>query len=486
VTTPAPLETTVPADAARSASVPAGRRAVVLVGNPAAPYSRGLRIARALAAEGYAVEIAAVAVPGLPEHEWDGDIEIRRYRASGPFARMAGRYQGTSPVAATGTAMASVEPAAVVPRPRTRAPRAPADDTTMRRAARVPRLLAGRVRRLLMAYARWALWPHTVRGWWATLARDLRPADLYHACGSLTIAPALAARDGARRAGRDPVVVYDAIDDVFESNNVVDMPGPLRRWHARRERGWARAADGRTTVNTALAERLARRWAITTSPVVVPNYPDLGPLERDAADTTPDLIRAELGLGPEIRIVVFQGRLGPGLGLDEAAEAILLVPDAALVLIGFGRWWDRSAARDGEPRFAGRHFTLPARHPDELPRWTASADASVVPLPPISFNQRHATPNKFWEAIAVGTPVVVGPDLPVMDDLVARDDLGAVAASLGPADLAAAMRSVLDRPAADRAAWRSAIRATARARYGWPAAEAAYRELVRSLVERSR
>ena len=81
MTMPAPLETTVPADAARSASVPAGRRAVILVGNPAAPYSRGLRIARALAAEGYAVEIAAVAVPGLPEHEWDGDIEIRRYRA---------------------------------------------------------------------------------------------------------------------------------------------------------------------------------------------------------------------------------------------------------------------------------------------------------------------------------------------------------------------------------------------------------------------
>ena len=206
------------------------------------------------------------------------------------------------------------------------------------------------------------------------------------------------------------------------------MPGPLRRWHAGRERGWARSADARTTVNDALADAARRPVGHRRAPRRHPQLPG-PPTARPRRSTTshPDLIRAELGLAAEIRIVAFQGRLGPNLGLDEAAEAILLVPDAALVLIGFGRWSARSAARDRDPRFAGRHFTLPARHPDELPEWTASADASVVPLPPISFNQRHATPNKFWESVAVGTPVVVGPDLPVMDEIVVRDDVGTVA-----------------------------------------------------------
>ena len=46
-----------------------GRRAVVLVGGPAAPYSRSIRVARALAAEGYAVEIAAIAADGVPDRE---------------------------------------------------------------------------------------------------------------------------------------------------------------------------------------------------------------------------------------------------------------------------------------------------------------------------------------------------------------------------------------------------------------------------------
>lgn len=470
---------------------PARRRAVVLVGNPAAPYSRGLRIARALDAEGYAVEIAAVAVDGLPEREVDGTIEIHRYRPSGPFRGMAGRFEGTVVVAPAGAAADRVDrpetgPAAAASptTPRGAAPNR--SDPLIRRIARLPRLVAGRVIRRSKAIVRWVFWPHTVRGWWHTLASELAPADLYHASGSLTLAPALAARDRARRDGRSAVVVYDAVDDVFESNNVLAMPGPLRRWHAGRERGWARAADARTTVNDALAERLAGRWGIAERPVVIPNYPDLRPLGTRSTTSHPDLIRAELRLPPEIRIVAFQGRLGPNLGLDEAAEAILLVPDAALVLIGFGRWSARSAARDRDPRFVGRHFTLPARHPDELPEWTASADVSVVPLPPISFNQRHATPNKFWESVAVGTPVVVGPDLPVMDDIVIRDDVGTVAASLEPADLAAAIRRVIDRPADDRARWRERIRTTARERYDWTAAAGTYADLIRRLDGRAR
>ena len=458
----------------------------MLVANPAAPYSRGLRIARALADEGFAVEIAAIAVPGLPETELDGPIRIRRYRPSGPFARIAATYAGTSATARPADPARPVDPdgerSVTDPGP------APTAETTgagpvatrggpaTRRLARLPRLFAGRLKRRSVSLVRWLLWPHTVRGWWRTLDRALPPASLYHACGSLTIAPALAARDRQRRHGRSAVVVYDAIDNVFESNNVLEMPGALRAWHARRERGWARSADGRTTVNDALAERLATRWS-SDRPLVIPNYPEVGSIQP-----AEDRVRTELRLGPDTRVVLFQGRLGPNLGLDEAAEAVLLIEDAALVLLGFGRWWARSVARDADPRFRGRHFTLPARHPDDLPGWTASTDVSIIPLPAISSNQRHATPNKFWESIAVGTPVVVGPDLPVMDELVTRFDLGVVAQSLRPADLAAAVRAVIDRPSTDRAAWRTAIAATAGERFSWRTTAEAYRELIRTLA----
>ena len=67
-------------------------------------------------------------------------------------------------------------------------------------------------------------------------------------------------------------MIYDAIDDVFESNNVLDMPAVLRRWHRRRETRWARSADALITVNEPLAERPG--LAGGARPVAIPNYPE--------------------------------------------------------------------------------------------------------------------------------------------------------------------------------------------------------------------
>ena len=455
---------------------------MVLVGGPAAPYSRAIRIARSLAAEGYAVEIAAVASAGLPEREpitparpgtvgepspdpsAVGKIELRRYRPSGPWAIL-----GVSE-AATGAASGG-----------TPSPRRPAGDTKRAlgrtiRALAVPFLLA----------RRWVFWPHAVRGWWATLARDLAPADLYHACGSLTIAAALAARDRSPvgPSGLPSRVIYDAIDDVAESNEALPVPWAIRRRNAQTEAAWARAADAVVTVNDALAERLAARWRLERPRLVVANLPEPPP-PADIGAGRPDHLRAAAGMPTSTRIVVFQGRLGPGLGLEEAAEAVLLVPDAALVLLGFGRGVAASLARDRDPRFSGRHVTLPPRPPDELLAWTASADLALIPLPPVSVNQRLSTPNKFWEAIVAGTPIVVVAGLEVMERLVAEHDLGTVAASPEPADLAAAIGEVLDRVGREGDAWRQRIAAVGRDRFGWPATATAYRVLVRSVVSGS-
>ncbi len=445
------------------------RRAVVLVGGPAAPYSRAMRIGRALAAEGFTVEIAAVAAAGLPDREpvapaaagaagepepqpgAAGPIEIRRYRPSGIWAWL-GASEGL-------TSGASGSPGA---RPRR--------GTALRRAVR---LMAAP----LIASRRWAFWPHTVRGWWATLARDLEPADLYHACGSLTIAAALAARD---RQATPSIVIYDAIDNVTESNEALGLPGLVRRRNARTEAAWARAADAVVTVNDPLAARLGERWRLGEPPLVIANLPE--PIA--AVSASADRIREATSLSRSTRIVLFQGRVGPNLGLDEAADAVLEIEDAALVILGFGRGMVAARARDHDPRYVGRHVTLPAVHPDDLLAWTASADVALIPLPPVSVNQRLSTPNKLWEALAAGTPVVVVSGLEVMERLVREHDLGAVAASTDPRDLAIAIREVLDRLGRDGDAWREHVAATARERFSWPAVATAYRSLVRSVSGR--
>jgi glycosyltransferase involved in cell wall biosynthesis len=397
-------------------------RAVILVANSANPYSRALRTARSLAGAGYDVEIAAVDEPGVPREERDGEIVIRRY----------------------------------VPE----------------HEARLTRLVGIHQARQLV------LWPEADRGWYRTLRRQVRPADLYHACGYRAVGVALDLAAAARRGGRAGRVIYDVIDVQLETERYAELPGLVRTIHAIRERRWIQAVDAVVTVNQPIADHLVRSWSLSGLPTVLLNCP---PRWTPPAGR-PTHLRDVTGIPPERAVVLFIGKLAGQRGLDEAAEAVLRLPDAAFVLMGFGAGAAPFQELDHDVRFAGRHFTIPPVHPDAVPEWTASADVSIVAVPPNSLNQRLVTPNKFWESLTAGTPVVVGRDLEVMREIVAADDLGANAESDDPAALARALAAVLDRPPAERLAMRERCLRVAWEGYNWEMAVEPYLALVRRLA----
>lgn len=417
------------------------RRAVLLVANAANPYSRATRVGRALTEQGWEVEIAAALEGSAPREERDGEIVVRRYRPSGMLARWHGLRRLAAP------------------------------------SSRVGRLAALWLDRLAKAF----LWPLHVRGWWRTLRRELPPADLYHAFGILTIPVALDLAAAARREGRQAVVIYDVIDAILDSNNYARVPRPLLAWYRWREARWVRRADAIVTVNEPLADHCQRIWPFRERPTVLLN----GQPRWDAPAVRPNLIREAAGLPPERAVILFLGRLGRERGLDVAAEAVLRLPDAALVMLGFGvtEDWDRQLReRSADPRYAGRHVVLPPVHPDDVRTWAASADVSIIAVPANSLNQRLSTPNKFWESLAAGTPVVVGKDLEVMRAIVEEDGLGAVADPSDPDDVARALGEVLSLPPAERQAMRERCLRLSRERYGWEAAVVPYLELVGRLT----
>jgi glycosyltransferase involved in cell wall biosynthesis len=321
-------------------------------------------------------------------------------------------------------------------------------------------------------------WPLPIRGWWSTLRRELPPADLYHACGILTVGVALDLAAAARRAGHDGRVVYDVIDVILDSNNYDKVPVPFLRFYKWKERRWVGRTDAIVTVNGPIGDHLVRVWQLPAPPTILLNCQP----RWDPPQERPDHIRAATGIPPKRRVVLFLGRLGRERGLDEAAEAVLLAGDAALVMLGFGPWAEQLRERDRDPHFAGHHYTLPPVHPDDVPAWTASADVSVIAVPANSLNQRLSSPNKFWESLTAGTPMVVGRDLTVMRSIAESEQVGVAADPLDPIDLARALREILDAPPEDREAMRHRCLQVASTRYNWETAVAAYLELVNRLV----
>jgi glycosyltransferase involved in cell wall biosynthesis len=412
-----------------------------MVANPFAPYSRALRIARSLESEGYDVEIAAMQKGDLPARAMEGSIRVHRY-ATGPWRDEPAAWAG-------------------------------GDEEGGKKRRRPSKV------ELIRTWPARASWPPAhVRGWWKTLETELEPADLYHGIGIFGLPPALAAR--RRNRGRPATVIYDVVDDWFHSPMVTLMPRSARAWQLLSEKRRALQSDAIVTINETQSAVYQRRWNPPRRVVNVPNYPIIG----DRPPGPFDLIRGKLGLPPELKIVLYVGQVGSRKPLRLTEEAVLKVPGAALVLVGFGHSWEETRRLDSDPRFEGRHFTLPAVHPDELLDWTASADVSLMRFRATSPNDRRTTPNKLWEAVAVGTPVVVGRGQGPMARFVEKNDLGTVAEEMTPDSIAGAIGKILERPDEERAAWRARMAAEAHEKWTWPVAEHDYLAELRAVTRR--
>jgi glycosyltransferase involved in cell wall biosynthesis len=161
-------------------------------------------------------------------------------------------------------------------------------------------------------------------------------------------------------------------------------------------------------------------------------------------------------------------RVSP-IAVSAAREtAILDVPDAVLCLLGFGPLRDAYIDRAATAPYAGRVYVLDPVPPDRLLDWTGSADVSVMAIQPTSMNHTYTTPQKLFESIAVGVPVVAS-NLPGMAEVVEAVDAGVLCDPTDPAAIARAIRQLLEVSPEVREARRQRILGAARDRYNWEA-----------------
>jgi glycosyltransferase involved in cell wall biosynthesis len=298
----------------------------------------------------------------------------------------------------------------------------------------------------------------------------LRP-DILHAHDSNALVPVGLA---ARRLGI--AFVYDAHD--------LWLGRPRRErsrlyfvlsqaWYTIVERLLVPRAAATLTVSPPIVEHLRRRYRLGDVHLV-PNYPDVtGALERREIRDLP----GGDSLEPDRPIVLYLGGLMAGRGLEQLVDAMALVPHAQLVLLGDGVLRDDLLARAG--RSGARVVALPPVPPDEVVGHAASADVGVSPIVPSCLNYRYSLPNKVFQYMAAGIPIVAS-DFPQVRDVVDGEDAGVVVDTARPQAIAAAITRVLADPAAAAEMGERGRAAVAR-RYHWGVAAAVLREVYERL-----
>jgi glycogen synthase len=297
---------------------------------------------------------------------------------------------------------------------------------------------------------------------WARAAALVAPgADVHHGHDLTGLAAAVAAADGT-----PALVVYDSHELFPESGRHARQGRLARFWLRSLERRLARHAIALVTVNKTLEAILRRNLGLTRT-VVVHNAPP----RWTPPDPAPDLLRERLGLPPEARIVLYHGGFSAHRGLEQLADAILEpgLEAVHVVFLGFGPLRALLEQYAADPRFAGRVHIVDAVPPSELLPWVASADVAVMCIQPSTLNHRSSTPNKLFEALAAGVPVVVS-DFEEMRAIVLGNPTGPLGEVCRPddvADIARAIRQLVELPVPDSAVLRARCLRAAHESWNW-------------------
>lgn len=303
-------------------------------------------------------------------------------------------------------------------------------------------LLYGFVRRRLMVFHR----PSVISQFWR---RSAQAAEAWQpdACHAHDLNVMSGAARVARRMGAK--LVYDTHELWRHRNRHGELRPVARVVDAIQEWRLIRRADLILTVSPSIGEWLQSHYRLRTPVTVLRNLP----LQRQPREGPP--LRELAGLTDE-QVIMYTGRITSGRGLEEAIEALTELPtDVVLVLLGYGDdLYGRQLRHRADRRGVRERVRfVDAVAPDQVPAVASQANVALVGVEPVCLSYRFCLPNKLFEAIQAGLPVLAS-DLPDMRRVVREHDLGELFQTGRPDEVRDGLRRIL--AAHDRFAERTA------------------------------
>ena len=234
-----------------------------------------------------------------------------------------------------------------------------------------------------------------------------------------------------------------------------------RWWWARLERRYIRHASAVFTVSESIARALARDYRIET-PDVVHN----APLAEAPEAAIPAATLRSMLPDPDRPIVLHLGLMKAHRGGGTLVRAMTRVPDARLVFLGHGPEKEALQRLAHSKGVADRVYFLDPVPPDNIRETIRSADLGITLLEDTCLNHRFALPNKFFDYIHAGVPVLAS-DLDEVRRIVERFQLGETVSAKDPEAVGRFIQLMLDRRTA--APWASGLTRAAET-FSWESA----------------
>ncbi len=258
-------------------------------------------------------------------------------------------------------------------------------------------------------------------------------------------------------------LVYDSHEYFTEAAGLTGRPFQRGVW-LRLERAIFPRLAAVITVNDGIADAYLERYpnARGGRPLVVRNMPR----KRTQQVEKSERWRQRLGIPEHAPFLILQGAyLDKDRGVVQAVNALREQASWYLVVVGAGEEWEW--AQTQADALEGRLIVLPKMPFDALCGLTASADVGLSLDQGVHGNYVMSLPNKLFDYIHAGIPVVASP-IAEVTRIIEWWGIGHVVQDSTPAGIAAAVEVVLAQP---RTQWQSVCSKAAHALH-WEAEEA--------------
>lgn len=225
-------------------------------------------------------------------------------------------------------------------------------------------------------------------------------------------------------------LVYDSHEYFTEVPELTNNPKAKRVWTAIESWIFPKLKHCMTVCDS-IARIYEQKYAVPVA--VVRNAPLL---------SQPHLSPPQLPHITVPHIILYQGAVNLGRGLERMIEAMHYIDNAALIIIGGGDLYSTLSSSVVHTPVASKVFFLGKIPFQQLPAYTQCATIGISLEEDLGLNYRYALPNKLFDYIHAHKPILVS-DLPEMRAIVETYRCGEIVTDRTPEVLAKQIQTML-------------------------------------------
>jgi glycosyltransferase involved in cell wall biosynthesis len=225
-------------------------------------------------------------------------------------------------------------------------------------------------------------------------------------------------------------LIYDSHEYFTEVPELITRPGTRSFWLKLEEFIFPKLKNV-ITVNQKLAEIYSLRYKVPVTAI------------KNVPKTTLTKEFKPIGfLKKDRKIIVYQGALNMGRGLELMIDAMAHLKNHQLILAGDGDIMDQLKSRVALNHLYDRVIFPGKLKPFELRNLTIQADIGLSLEEDMGLNYRYCLPNKVFDYIHAGIPVLVS-ELPLLEELLTAYKIGEILKKRNPKSLATAIEKII-------------------------------------------